>query len=99
VKAVFQQGFGRLLELRWRAEKVLAAGKGPLGPPLDELLQALARRRPLYFPGVEAPREEWGSPAAGAFEARPFLSPADLARALEALAAAEERAGIPRPST
>lgn len=97
VKAVFQQGFGRLLELRWRAEKVLAAAE-PLGPPLDEMLRALARRRPLYFPGVEAPREDWGSPASGAFEARPFLSPADLARAAEALALAEEKVGIRSPS-
>jgi hypothetical protein len=93
VKTVFQQGFGRLLQLRWRAEKVLKAASAPLGPPLDEVLRALARRRPLYFPGVEAPREDWGTPAAGAFEPRPFLSAADLARAEEALAAAEERVG------
>lgn len=96
VKALFQQGFGRLLELRWRAERVLAAARGSLGSPLDEVLKALARRRPLYFPGAEAPREDWGTPAAGAFEARPFLSSGDVARAAEALAAAEESVGIGR---
>jgi len=93
VKALFQQGFGRLLKLRWRAEKVRAALAGrPLGPPLDELLAALVRKRPRYFPGVEAPREDWGTPLAAAFEARPFLSSADLARAEEALARAEAAA-------
>ncbi len=96
VKALFQQGFGRLLELRWRAERVLAAARGSLGSPLDEVLKALARRRPLYFPGAEAPRQDWGTPAAGAFEARPFLSSGDVARAAEALAAAEQKVGIGR---
>ncbi len=96
VKALFQQGFARLLELKWRAEKVRAALAGrELGPPLDELLAALARRRPLYFPGVEAPREDWGTPAAAAHQRRPFLSSADLARAAEALREAEALAAAP----
>jgi hypothetical protein len=95
VKALFQQGFGRVLQLKWRAEKVLRAlrerGRDP-GTPLAEALAALARRRPVYFPGIELPREEWGTPAAGAFQARPFLSEADLARTEAALVAAEELA-------
>jgi hypothetical protein len=92
VKAVFQRGFGRLLELRWRAEKILARARAPLPSPLAELLRSLARRRPLYFPGIELPREEWGTPAAAAFEPRPFLSSEDVLRAGEALAEAEARA-------
>jgi hypothetical protein len=99
VKAVFQQGFGLLLELRWRAEKVLAAAHRPLESPLAELLRGLSLRRPLYFPGVEAPRSDWGTPAAAAFEARPFLSADDLTRAREALALAEERVREEPPST
>jgi len=93
VKVLFQQGFGRLLRLRWRAEKLRAAlADRPLGSPLDELLQGLCRRRPLYFPGVEAPPEDWGTPVAGAYQPRPFLSSADLARAEQALARAEAAA-------
>jgi hypothetical protein len=93
VKALFQRGFARLLELKWRAEKVRAALAGrELGPPLDELIDALARKRPLYFPGVEAARDDWGTPAAGAFAPRPFLTSEDLGRAGEALRQAEERA-------
>ena len=100
VKALFQQGFVRLLALKWRAEKARAALAGrELGPPLDELLAALARRRPLYFPGVEAPREDWGTPVAGAFEPRPFRSSADLARAEEALREAEARMAAPPGTT
>jgi hypothetical protein len=99
VKTLFQAGFGRVLALRWRAERLLAAGKvgtreAPSAPsPLAETLQALLRRRPLYFPGLEAPRDEWGTAAAGAFEPRPFLSAADLARTSAALDELERREG------
>ena len=95
LKRLFQQGFGRLLELRWRAERLLGTGgagtrEAPLlDPPLGEAIAALARRRPLYFPGLEAPREEWGGPAAAAGAPRPFLAPAELPRAAAALGEAE----------
>jgi hypothetical protein len=99
VKALFQAGFGRVLALRWRAERLVAGGRvgtreaPAVESPLAEALQALLRRRPLYFPGLEAPREEWGTVAAGAFEPRPFLSAADLARTAAALDELERRAG------
>ena len=109
VKALFQRGFGRLLDLGSRAARLLpagepaAAGSPPTQPPstereggaprldapLGELLAALARRRPLYFPGVELPRERWGAPEVSAALARPFRSSAEVARAEEALALAE----------
>lgn len=95
VKALFQRGFGRVLELRWRAERLLASGRAGtreaplLDPPLGDALRALSARRPRYFPGLEAPREEWGTVAAGAFEPRPFLATAELARTEEALSLAE----------
>jgi hypothetical protein len=96
VKALFQRGFGRVLALKWRAERLLASGsagtreKPSLDAPLGEMLSALARRRPLYFPGIELPREEWGTPMAAAFQPRGFLSSAEIARTAEALARAEE---------
>ncbi len=93
VKRIFQEGFGRVLELRWRAERILASGGHErLGSPLVEMLAALARRRPRYFPGIEAPREEWGTPMAAAFEPRHFRSSEDLARTAAALDDAEGRA-------
>jgi len=94
VKRIFQEGFGRVLELRWRAERILAAAGGAerFRSPLAEMLAALARRRPRYFPGIEAPREEWGTPMAAAFEPRHFRSSGDLARTAAALDEAEASA-------
>ncbi len=91
VKRIFQEGFGRVLELRWRAERILErAGEGAqLGAPLDETLAALASRRPRYFPGVERPRSEWGTIEAAAYQTRHFGSSNDLARTAAALDAAE----------
>ena len=100
VKALFQRGFGRVLELRWRAERLLASGRAGtrtaplLDPPLGEMLLALAGRRPRYFPGLETPRAEWGSLAAGAFEPRGFLAAAEVARTVEALGLAEALAEL-----
>ena len=100
VKALFQRGFGRVLELRWRAERLLASGRAGtraepvLDPPLGEMLLALAGRRPRYFPGLEAPRAEWGSLAAGAFEPRGFLAAAEVTRTAEALELAEALAEL-----
>jgi hypothetical protein len=97
VKALFQRGFARVLRLKWRAERLLASGRAgtreapTLESPLAEVVSALARRRPLYYPGVELPRDDWGSPVAGGFEARPFTSAAEVARTAEALDVVEER--------
>jgi hypothetical protein len=91
LKTVFQHGFGQLLELRWKADRIRkeAAEAGPapaLDTPLGEVLAAAGRRRPRYFPGVERPREEWGSVAAGAFAERPFRSADEVRRTAGALA-------------
>ncbi len=102
LKRVFQHGFGRTLELRWRAERLYRAGSAgtqdsPLfDPPLGEAMVALVRERPEYFPGVEIDRSDWGSPAAGAFEPRPFLSSQELARTGQALELAEGLAALAR---
>jgi hypothetical protein len=102
VKRLFQEGFGQLLALRWRAERLLSAGGAgsrsqPLfDPPLGEALVALSARRPRYFPGLEAPREEWGTAAAGAHAARAFLSSAELARTATALDLCEGLAALAR---
>ncbi|MFO0580631.1 MAG: DUF6178 family protein [Anaeromyxobacter sp.] len=95
LKRIFQEGFGRLLELRWRAEKVLAVDGAPekLGSPLAEAVAALKPKRPRYFPGLEAPREEWGTPMSGAFEPRPFRTPEELRRTTAALDEAERKVG------
>ncbi len=91
LKRLFQRGFGRVLELRWRAERLFGPGgagtrEAPLlDPPLGEALAALARRRPLYFPGLEVAREEWGGPAAAAHAPRPFLAASELDRSATAL--------------
>jgi hypothetical protein len=100
VKALFQRGFGRVLELKWRAERLLSSGRAGtrdrpwLDAPLGEAVAALARRRPLYYPGLELPRDEWGSIAAAASTPRGFLSSAEVARTQEALALAEEVADV-----
>ncbi len=93
VKRVFQEGFGRVLELSWRAQRILQrAGDGTrLGAPLDEALAALAARRPRYFPGLEAPRAAWGTVEAAAHAPRHFRSSEELARAEEALLLAEAK--------
>jgi hypothetical protein len=102
LKRVFQEGFGRTLELAWRVERLLKAGgagtrKTPLlDAPLGEALAALLRRRPSYFPGLEADRRDWGTAAAAAHQARPFLSEQDLERTARALDLAEALAGLTR---
>ena len=87
VKRIFQEGFGRVLALSWRARELRkrAGEERRFGAPLDEALDALAGRRPRYFPGVEAPEAEWGTAAAAAHEPRHFRSPVDLARTAAAL--------------
>ncbi|HTP26601.1 MAG TPA: DUF6178 family protein [Anaeromyxobacteraceae bacterium] len=95
VKALFHHGFGRVLKLNWRAERLLAQGRAGhpgapfIDPPLGEALSALVRRRPLYFPGIETARETWGGIASGAFEPRAFLSSAEVHRTARALLLAE----------
>jgi hypothetical protein len=101
-KRIFQHGFARLLELRWRAQRLWEAGgagtrRAPLlDPPLAEAAVAADRRRPLYFPGLETPRGEWGSAASGAATARAFRSPEEVLRTDAALADAEALAALAR---
>lgn len=91
LKQLFQEGFGQVLDLRWRAERLVPEGRARerkepfLDAPLGEALSALLSRRPRYFPGLELPREEWGTPAAGAHAARAFLSSLELSRTRSAL--------------
>jgi len=95
VKTLFQRGFGQVLALKWQAERLFASGRAGspatpfFDPPLGEALSALARRRPLYFPGLDEPRERWGSPYEAALEARPFANALEVARTRDALALAE----------
>jgi hypothetical protein len=102
VKRIFQEGFGRVLQLGWRAGRLFEEGgagtrSAPLlDPPIGEAMAALASRRPRYFPGLEAPREEWGTVPASAFEPRHFLSSAELARTSAALDLAEALAALAR---
>jgi len=102
VKRIFQEGFLAALELRWRAERILAAGgagsrEAPLlDAPLGEALTALVARRPRYQPGLETPREEWGTLAAGVAEPRRFLSAAELTRTAAALELADGLAALAR---
>jgi hypothetical protein len=90
LKTVFQRGFVQLLELRWRAERQRKAdaahGPAPtLDAPIGEAVDAVLRRRPRYFPGLDLPRDEWGSVAASAPQARPFQSTEEVRRASGAL--------------
>jgi hypothetical protein len=96
VKRIFQEGFGRVLELSWRAREIRRRAGGDLrfGAPIDDALAALAGKRPRYFPGVETPEAEWGTIAAAAHTPRHFRSPDDLARTVRALERAEARIGI-----
>lgn len=98
VKRVFQEGFGRVLELSWRARELRrrAGDDARFGAPIDEALQALSGKRPRYFPGVEAPESEWGTIAAAAHQPRHFGTPADLARTAAALDRAEAKLGSRR---
>ncbi|HEX9242983.1 MAG TPA: DUF6178 family protein [Anaeromyxobacter sp.] len=92
VKRIFQEGFGRVLALSWRAKELRkrAGEERRLGAPLDDVLAALVPRRPRYFPGIEAPEDEWGTVAAAAHEPRHFRAPADLARTAAALDRVEQ---------
>jgi hypothetical protein len=100
VKRLFQRGFGRILALKWRAERLLksgtagTAGNPLLDPPLGELVTALSRKRPQYFPGIELPRGDWAAPKAMAFESRSFRTPLELGAAAEALSIAEGLAAL-----
>jgi hypothetical protein len=100
VKRLFQAGFGRVLALRWRAERLLASGAAGtrdrplLDPPLDAVVAELVRKRPRFAPGALLDRSAWGGPEAAVEAPRPFLSPADLAAASAALDAAEGLAAL-----
>lgn len=102
VKRLFQEGFGRVLELSWRADRLFKAGAAGsrtaplLDAPLGELLSALSSRRPRYQPGIELPREDWGTPAAASIEPRRFLASLDLARAETALDLCDGLAALAR---
>ncbi len=91
VKRLFQEGFGRVLELSWRADRLYRAGGAGrrsvplLDAPLGELLAALSSRRPRFHPGIERPRDEWGSPNVAALEPRRFLTTSDLTLTATAL--------------
>jgi hypothetical protein len=95
VKRVFQEGFGRVLALAWRARELRrrAGAERRFGAPVDEALAALSGKRPRYFPGVEAPDAEWGTIAAAAHQPRHFRTPDDLARTARALDRAEAQLG------
>jgi hypothetical protein len=100
VKRLFQEGFGRVLALCWRAERLWKAGgagtrRAPLlDAPLGEALTALSSRRPRYWPGLELPPEAWGTPAASVAEGRRFHHEADLTRTAAALDLAEGLAAL-----
>ena len=100
VKRIFQEGFGRALELAWRARDLRkrAGEEATFGSPIDEVLEALSGRRPRYFPGVEAPEAEWGTVAAAAYQPRHFATPEDLARTAAALDRAERKLSAAGPA-
>jgi hypothetical protein len=100
VKRIFQEGFGRVLELSWRADRLFKGGgagrrSSPLfDAPLGELLTALSARRPRFHPGIERPRDEWGTAAVAALEPRRFLTARDLELTAAALELCEGLAVI-----
>ncbi len=100
VKRLFQEGFGRVLQRCWRAERLFKGGgagarRAPLlDAPLGEALTALSSRRPRYWPGLELPRRDWGTPAASVAEGRRFLTEADLTRTDAALDLCEGLAAL-----
>jgi hypothetical protein len=93
VKRVFQEGFGRVLALSWRARELRkrAGDEARFGSPIDEVLLVLSGKRPRYFPGVEVPEADWGTIVAAAYQPRHFATPEDLARTAAALDRAERR--------
>lgn len=100
LKRLFQEGFGRILALKWRVDRLhrehgIGTRDRPLlDPPLGEGLAALSLRRPRFHPGLEAERGLWGAPALAAAVARPFLTTLDLTRATAAVDAAEGLAAL-----
>jgi len=99
LKRIFQRGFGQLLELGARARRLAKPPEGQvpvLDAPLGDAMAAVRLRRPHFFPGLGAPRSEWGSPAAAAFTARPFRSTAEVGETRRALDAAEELLALGR---
>jgi hypothetical protein len=102
VKRIFQEGFGRVLELSWRADRLFKGGAAGsrtaplLDAPLGELLSALSSRRPRYQPAIELPHDDWGTPSAASLEPRRFLTSLDLSRAAAALDLCEGLSGLAR---
>lgn len=93
MKRIFQVGFTRTLELKWRAERLLkslplrlpkAVGLLPETPD-GEALEALLLRRPRYAGGLDGP--------AAPPRVRAFATLAELQRAASALDRAEAVAG------
>jgi hypothetical protein len=95
-KRLFQEGFGRLLGLKWRAERLPREYPSAPAPdaPLAEALAALRARRPRYFPGLDLPRDRWGELAAAAGQPRAFRSLEEVRRVEAALVDAEELAAL-----
>lgn len=89
VKRIFQVGFTRTLELKWRAERLLAelplrlpGAAIPLAETPDgEAIAALLERRPRLYGGLDGP--------AAPPRVRPFATLEDLRRASAALDRAE----------
>jgi len=99
-KRIFQVGFTRTLELKWRAERLLkslpirlAGATQPLPDGADgEAFAALLLRRPRYFGGLDGPKARQ--------RVRAFATPAEVERAsamldrVEAVARAFAAAGL-----
>lgn len=90
LRRIFQVGFTRTLQVRWRADSLAKSLPLRLEPegswlpdfPFGELLGALRQRRPRFFGSIAG--------AAAAPQARPFATLDDLALADRALDAIEE---------